>query len=164
MCFCEDLKIYSGLWPLSASPRCQCVYTMAGQPNSTAAELAEFRKITTFFRKNTIFNEHPVFPTLEFLSSRSWLRERRKGMTSLIKRRYAKKFYDAKHFYNQPLSALCSSLPDTDRSNMLTFSRYSDTLFNIVLLCKQGPFELAKRPLQITLSVLPSVGFNVHMS
>ena len=29
--FFEDSKIYSGLWPLSVSPRCQCVYTMAGQ-------------------------------------------------------------------------------------------------------------------------------------
>jgi len=27
---------------------------------SAAAELAEFRKITTFKKKNTIFNEHPV--------------------------------------------------------------------------------------------------------
>ena len=29
--FFEDFKIYSELWPLSVSPRCQCVYTMAGQ-------------------------------------------------------------------------------------------------------------------------------------
>ena len=29
LCFLEDFKIYSGLWPLSVSPRCQCVYTMA---------------------------------------------------------------------------------------------------------------------------------------
>ena len=28
--FC-DFKIYSGLWPLSVSPRCQRVYTMTGQ-------------------------------------------------------------------------------------------------------------------------------------
>ena len=36
------------LWPLSVSPRCQCVYTMAGQTPGLAAELAEFRKITIF--------------------------------------------------------------------------------------------------------------------
>ena len=29
--FFEDFKIYSGLWPLSVSPRYHCVYTMAGQ-------------------------------------------------------------------------------------------------------------------------------------
>ena len=33
----------------------------SGRPNtSAAAVLAEFRKITTFSGKNTIFNEHPV--------------------------------------------------------------------------------------------------------
>ena len=37
-----------------------CVHTPARQKTSTAAELAEFRKITTFEEKNTIFNEHPV--------------------------------------------------------------------------------------------------------
>ena len=31
LCFFEDFEIYSGLWPLSVSPRCQCVYTMTGQ-------------------------------------------------------------------------------------------------------------------------------------
>ena len=46
--FFEGFKIYSGLWPLSVFPRCQCVYTMAGQIPALAAELAEFRKITTF--------------------------------------------------------------------------------------------------------------------
>ena len=44
----EGFKIYSGLWRLSVSPRCRCVYTMAGQTDAAAAELAEFRKITTF--------------------------------------------------------------------------------------------------------------------
>ena len=29
--FFEDFKIYSGLWPLSVSHRCQCVYTMVGK-------------------------------------------------------------------------------------------------------------------------------------
>ena len=46
--FFQDFKIYSRLWPLSVSPRCQCVYTMAGQTPALAAELAEFRKIKTF--------------------------------------------------------------------------------------------------------------------
>ena len=45
LCFFEYLKIYSGLCPLSVSPRCQCVYTIAGQ---TPAPSPEFRKITTF--------------------------------------------------------------------------------------------------------------------
>ena len=29
--FRRFLNIYCGLWPLSVSPQCQCVYTMAGQ-------------------------------------------------------------------------------------------------------------------------------------
>ena len=42
--FFEDFKIYSGLWPLSVS-----VSVHNGRSNtSAAAELAEFRKITTF--------------------------------------------------------------------------------------------------------------------
>ena len=46
--FFEDFKIYSGLWPLSVSLRVSvCVHN--GRSNtSAAAELAEFRKITTF--------------------------------------------------------------------------------------------------------------------
>ena len=51
LCFYEDIKIYFGLWPLSVSPRCQFVYTMAGQTPALSAELAEFRKITTFLGK-----------------------------------------------------------------------------------------------------------------
>ena len=31
LCPFGDFKINSGLWPLSVSPRCQCVYTMVGQ-------------------------------------------------------------------------------------------------------------------------------------
>ena len=42
--FFEDFKIYSGLWCLSAPPRCHCVYTMTGQTPANT----EFRKITTF--------------------------------------------------------------------------------------------------------------------
>ena len=48
LCFFEDFEIYSGLWPLSVSPRIQSVYIMAGRTPALAAELTEFRKITTF--------------------------------------------------------------------------------------------------------------------
>ena len=49
LCFFEDFKIYSGLWPLSVSPRCQCVYTMAGQtpvlqPNWQSSEISQHFK------------------------------------------------------------------------------------------------------------------------
>ena len=45
--FFEDFKLYSGLWPLSVSV---CVHY--GRSNtSAAAELAEVRKITTFYGK-----------------------------------------------------------------------------------------------------------------
>ena len=54
--YCVFFRTFKNI-PNSVFPRCQCVYThQAGG----AAKLAEFRKITTFEGKNTIFNEHPV--------------------------------------------------------------------------------------------------------
>ena len=58
--FFEDFKIYSGLWPLSVSPRCQCVYTMAGQTPALQQLTVRVQKNHIILRKNTIFNEHPV--------------------------------------------------------------------------------------------------------
>ena len=53
--FPKIFKIYSGLWPLSVSPRwCQKVYTMADQKQALQ------QKLHNILRKNTIFNEHPV--------------------------------------------------------------------------------------------------------
>ena len=48
LCFFKDFKIFSVLWPLSVSPR--CLYTTHNGRSNTgaAAELAEFRKSTTF--------------------------------------------------------------------------------------------------------------------
>ena len=46
--FFEDFKIYSGLWPLLVSPRCQCVYTMAGQTPALQQNLQSSEKITKF--------------------------------------------------------------------------------------------------------------------
>ena len=50
----EDFEIYSGLWPLWVSPWCQCVLCVhnGGSNTSIAAELAEFRKITTYKEKH----------------------------------------------------------------------------------------------------------------
>ena len=59
VCF-EDFKIYSGLWPLSVSPRFQCVYTMAGQTQA----LQSSEKSLHFKEKKTIFNELPVLDPL----------------------------------------------------------------------------------------------------
>ena len=50
--YCVFPKIlkYAELWPFSVFPRCQCVYThQAGRKPALQTELAEFRKITTFF-------------------------------------------------------------------------------------------------------------------
>ena len=44
LCFYEDIKIYFGLWPLSVSPRCQCVYTMAGQTPAMQQNLQSSEK------------------------------------------------------------------------------------------------------------------------
>ena len=46
-CVFEYSKIYSGLWPLSVSPTVSVCVHNGSSNTSTAAELAEFRKITT---------------------------------------------------------------------------------------------------------------------
>ena len=60
LCFFEDCKIYSILWPLSVSPRCQCVYTKAGQTPALQQNFLSSEKSQYFKKKNTIFNKHPV--------------------------------------------------------------------------------------------------------
>ena len=45
LCFFEDFKIYPGLWPISVSVS---VHNGRSNTNAAEAELAEFRKITTF--------------------------------------------------------------------------------------------------------------------
>ena len=52
--FFEDFKIYSGLWPLSVSPRCQCVYTMAGQTPVLQQTLQSSEKSQHFKEKHNI--------------------------------------------------------------------------------------------------------------
>ena len=37
------------------------------------ADIAELRKITTFFRKNTIFNEHPVLTNINISCSHVYM-------------------------------------------------------------------------------------------
>ena len=53
---------YSGLWSFSVLVSV-CVHTLGRQNTSAVAKLKEFRIITKFSVKNTIFNEHPVHPT-----------------------------------------------------------------------------------------------------
>ena len=60
MCFFEDFRIYSGLWPLSVSPRCQGVYTMAGQTpamkqNWQNSENSQHFKEKTQYLMNTLY-------------------------------------------------------------------------------------------------------------
>ena len=45
--------------PVSGLCRCQCVYTMAGQTPALQQNLKSSEN-HNIFRKNTIFNEHPV--------------------------------------------------------------------------------------------------------
>ena len=52
--FFEDFKIYSGLWPLSVSPRCQCVYTVAGQTPALQQNLQSSEKSQHFKEKHNI--------------------------------------------------------------------------------------------------------------
>ena len=58
--FFEDYEIYSGLWPLSVSSRCQCVYTMAGHNPALQSRTCRAQKNHNISRKNIILNEHPV--------------------------------------------------------------------------------------------------------
>ena len=55
LCFFVDFKICSGLGPLSVSPHCQCVYTMAGQ---TLQENWQSSEESQHFKEK--HNEHPV--------------------------------------------------------------------------------------------------------
>ena len=47
----EDFKIYSGIWPLSVSPRCQCLYTMAGYTPELQQNLQSSEKSQHFKEK-----------------------------------------------------------------------------------------------------------------
>ena len=58
--FFKDFKIYSGLWPLSVSPWCQCVGVHNGRSNASAAENFQSSEKSQYIKKNTIFNEHPL--------------------------------------------------------------------------------------------------------
>ena len=53
-------KVYSGLWSLSVFPRCQWVYTMAGQTSELQQQNLQSSEKSQHFEENTIFNEHPV--------------------------------------------------------------------------------------------------------
>ena len=64
-CVFSQILIYI---PDSVSSRCQCVYThQAGKKTSAAAEQAEFRKFKKMLKKNTIFNEHPVYIDIDII-------------------------------------------------------------------------------------------------
>ena len=52
---------YSGLWPFSIFPRCQCVYThQTGRKPALQQNWQSSEKSQNFKDKKTIFNEHPV--------------------------------------------------------------------------------------------------------
>ena len=55
-CFIEDFKIYSGLWPLSVSPRCQCVWQVKHQRFRRTGRVQKNHNI---LRKTTISNGTP---------------------------------------------------------------------------------------------------------
>ena len=52
--FFEDFKIYTGLWPLSVSSWCQCVYTKAGLTPALQQNLQSLEKSQHFKEKNNI--------------------------------------------------------------------------------------------------------------
>ena len=54
LCFFEDFNIYFGLCPLSVSPRCQCVYKMAGQTPALQQNLQSSEKAQYFKEKHNI--------------------------------------------------------------------------------------------------------------
>ena len=58
--YCVISKIYSGLWPLSVSPRCQCVCTQWQVKHQRCRRTYKVQKNHNILSKNTIFNEHPA--------------------------------------------------------------------------------------------------------
>ena len=59
--FFPKILKYSGLWPFSVLPRCQCVYTrQAGRKPALQQSWQSSETSQHFKEKNTIFNEHPV--------------------------------------------------------------------------------------------------------
>ena len=65
LCFFEYFKIYSGLWPLSVSPRCASVCTQWQVKPQHCNRTGRVQKNPNILRKNTILDEHPV-PQSEF--------------------------------------------------------------------------------------------------
>ena len=59
--FSEDFKIFLTLPFLYFPSASVCVHTTGRWKTSAEAELAEFRKITKFLGKNTLFHEHHVY-------------------------------------------------------------------------------------------------------
>ena len=58
--FYPKILKYSGLWPFSVFPRCQCLYThQAGRKPALQQNWQSSEKSQIFKEKNTIFNEHP---------------------------------------------------------------------------------------------------------
>ena len=53
-CYFENFKIYSGLLHLSVSPRCQCVYTMAGKTHALQQNWQSSEKSQHFKEKRNI--------------------------------------------------------------------------------------------------------------
>ena len=52
--FFEDFNIYFGLCPLSVSPRCQCVYKIAGRKPALQQNLQSSEKQQLFKEKHNI--------------------------------------------------------------------------------------------------------------
>ena len=64
--FSEDFKM--GF--LYVFPRCQCVYThQAGRTLALQQNWQSSKKSQNFWKKNTIFNEHPVCPIGKYICS-----------------------------------------------------------------------------------------------
>ena len=57
--FFANFKIYSGLWPLSVFPPAWTTKWQV-EHQSASAKMAEFRKITTFLGKNTLYKNSRV--------------------------------------------------------------------------------------------------------
>ena len=54
--FSKIFKVYSGLWPHSVSPWCQCVYTMAGQTPALQQNLQTSEKSQHLRKKQHLLN------------------------------------------------------------------------------------------------------------
>ena len=80
LCFFKGSNLYSGLWSLSVSARCECVCTIAGQTQA----LPQSSEKSQHFKEKKIFKEHPVQKCKRCFPLMNSTKEREKFLEHII--------------------------------------------------------------------------------